>query len=102
MKTISPVTLWVNGLQKTATQFNLRSVSDDLATSATFWYSLDEVITTPAPEAPEGQLQAEPMTHTNSLATGNVSMSGEDYTAWTGSNDDAYEFCAEALNLTIV
>ena len=99
MKTISPVTLWVNGLQKTATQFNLRSVSDDLATSATFWYSLDEVITTPAPE---GQPEAAPMTHTNSLATGNVSMSGADYTAWTGSNDDAYEFCAEVLNLEIV
>jgi hypothetical protein len=36
------------------------------------------------------------------LADGNVTMSGEDYQAWKGGNDDAFNFIANNINVTIL
>ena len=41
--TILPVKSWQNGQEKEATEFNLRIVSDNLSTNATFYYSLSSV-----------------------------------------------------------
>jgi hypothetical protein len=46
--------------------------------------------------------EAMPISVGQSVAEGNISLSGEDYLAWNGSNDYAYEYIAEKLNLTLV
>ena len=94
MKAIQPVTIWVNGQQQTATQFSLRIIADDLATSATFYYELLSQTT-----------DAEGVVTNTPLANGNSSLSGAEYDAWDESssiNDDAYVRIAAKLNLTLV
>lgn len=91
MKAIQPVQVWKNGEEKQANAFNLILINDDLATSATFYYQL---IASSSDE--EGNVSTE------QLADGNIGMSGEDYQNWDDSNDSAYQYCAEKLNLTIV
>ena len=38
MKQIQPVSIWYNGVIVTVTIFNMVSISDNLSTSATFYY----------------------------------------------------------------
>ena len=40
MKQIQPVSIWFNGQIYQATIFNMISISDNLSTSATFYYQL--------------------------------------------------------------
>ena len=91
MKSIQSVQVWKNGEEKQANTFNLILINDDLATSATFYYQL---LASSTDE--EGNVSTE------QLADGNCGMNGEDYQNWDDSNDGAYSFCAEKLNLTIV
>jgi hypothetical protein len=86
MKNINTVTVWKDGVSKTAEVFALRSVGDDLATSATFYYELRET---------DGEV----------LVTGNLVMDGTDYASWnttTDANRAAYDWAATRLNLTII
>ena len=94
MKTIQPIQIWVNGQNKTAQVLDARIINDDLATSCTFYYELREA-STPATEDTPEQMG-------NVLATGNVSMSGEDYQNWDDSNDSAYAYIASQINVTIL
>lgn len=94
MKNISPIQIWVNGQNKTASVLDARIINDDLATSCTFYYEL-RAASTPATEETPEQLG-------NVLATGNVSMSGDDYQNWDDSNDSAYAYIAEKINVTIL
>jgi hypothetical protein len=89
MKAINAVQVWKNGEEKQANMFNLVLINDDLATNANFYYQLL------ASSEVEGNVSTE------QLADGNVSMSGEDYLDWDGSNDAAYEYVAGKLNLVI-
>lgn len=91
MKTIQPVTIWINGEDKQATKFSMAIIADNLDTSATFYYQLLEVVT--------GEEGSE---STASLAQGNLTLSGDAYQNWNGSNDSAYGWGAAQLNLTIV
>jgi hypothetical protein len=88
MKQISPIQIWVNGQNKTASVLDARIINDDLATSCTFYWELKEEST----EETQGQ----------QLAQGNVSMSGTDYENWDNSNEEAYEYIAEKINVTLV
>ena len=85
MKQINPVAMWVNGKNANAIFINVISVNDNLINSATFYYQL---------------LSAENET----LAAGNLTISGEDYDAW-GANEDvnkaAFEWACVKLNLTL-
>jgi hypothetical protein len=36
------------------------------------------------------------------VAEGNITMNGEDYIAWDNSNEAAYAYIAEKLNLTLI
>jgi hypothetical protein len=81
MKTIDPVFIWVNGTQDEGTILNAYCINDNLSTSGTFYYSI----------LSDAQQQ---------LAQGNLTMTGEDYQAWQ-TNDYAYDWVAEQLNLTI-
>lgn len=86
MKAISPVTIWKDGVSKTATQFNLRSIGDDLATAALFYYELRDEF---------GAV----------LTTGNITMDGQEYADWNSNPDanaEAYRWAASNLNLTII
>jgi hypothetical protein len=63
------------GFGLTAVSLEARLISDDLNTSATFFYAVI---------ADNGA----------TCKQGNVSISGEDYANWTGDNDTAIAFCA--------
>jgi hypothetical protein len=86
MKEIQPVSIWYNGSMVAATVYNMISISDNLSTSATFYYQLFSA----------SQLQ---------LADGNLTMDGFDYEAYSTSPDSnayAYSWGATKLNLTLV
>lgn len=89
MKPIQPVTIWKNGESQEANLLNAYIINDNLETSCTFYYQL----------CSSGE---QPDTIGQSLAEGNVSMSGEDYLGWTGDNDYAFSYIAEQLNLTLI
>ena len=82
MKTISPISIWTNGQAVEATILNAYCINDNLSTSATFYYAL----------LSDSQ---------QSLAQGNLTMTGADYDAWE-TNQQAYDFVASSLNLTII
>jgi len=95
MANIQPKSLWVGGQEKTASVLNLRSISDDLATSAHFYWELKEADVVVDEETTQGQV----------LQCGNLAMSGEDYQLWNGAldiNTEAYNWAAVQLNLILV
>jgi hypothetical protein len=93
MKQIKPVTIWNEGEQKTASILTAKIVDDNLATECSFFYELCE----------GGQgTEATPLIQVNTLAAGNIKMTGEDYLAWDNSNEAAYVYIAEKLNLTLI
>ena len=82
MKTIQPVSIWVNGKTDSATIFSLICINDNLKDSATFYYQLFD----------SSLIQ---------LAQGNLTMGLPDYTTDWVTNDAAYNWAATQLNLTI-
>lgn len=94
MKQIEPVQIWMNGTNRTAEILDVRIINDDLATSCTFYWELKEASTPATDDTPEQAGQQ--------LAQGNISMSGEDYENWDNSNEEAYEYIAEKINVTLV
>lgn len=89
MKPIEPIQIWKNGESQEANLLNAYIINDNLQSSCTFYYQL----------CSSGE---QPDTIGQSLAEGNVSMSGEDYLSWTGDNDYAFSYIAEQLNLTLI
>lgn len=89
MKTIQPVTVWYNGQELEATILGAICMNDNLQNSAQFQYQLlKEVSSTGG------------YSYTQSLASNYLTMTGDVYEAWD-SNDYAYAWIAEQLNLTI-
>jgi len=93
MKKIEPVTAWKNGEQLEANLLNAYITNDNLATSCSFYYSLNT--------SGDGT-EAMPLILGQVVAEGNITMSGEDYLAWGGSNDIAFAYIAKKLNLTLI
>jgi hypothetical protein len=89
MKQIESVTIWKNGEIQEANLLNAYIINDNLATSCSFYYSLCS-----SGEQPDSIGQT--------LADGNVTMSGENYLSWSGDNNDAYIYIAAELNLTLI
>jgi hypothetical protein len=86
MKEIQSITIWYNGKSYQATIFNMSSISDNLIDTANFYYQL----------LTSDEFQ---------IATGNITMAGFDYDAYTTSPDSnayAYQWGAEQLKLTLV
>ena len=86
MKQIQPVSIWFNGQIYQAVLFNMVSISDNLSTSATFYYQLLDI-------------------NNARLVEGNLIMDGFDYNAYSTSPDSnsyAYNWGALKLNLTII
>ena len=99
MKDIQPIQIWKNGVIKTASVLNATIINDNLSSSCTFYWQLKEADVTPeaTDETPEPQPIAGEV-----LADGNVTMSGDDYDNWDGSNDYAFEYIANQINVTII
>lgn len=93
MKKIEPITIWKNGESQEANLLNAYIINDNLATSCSFFYQLCS--------SGEGT-EAMPLVVGQTLAEGNINMSGEDYLAWDNSNEAAYVYIAEKLNLTLI
>jgi len=86
MKQIQPVSIWYNGIMVMATIFNMTGISDNLTSSASFYYQLFSEV---------NQL----------IVEGNITMTGFDYEAYSTSPDSnsyAYQWGATQLNLTII
>lgn len=102
MAQIQPVSVWKDGQVKTAEQFNLRSIGDDLQSSAQFYYELKEADVTT--QDAEGN---DVITYGSVVANGNLSMAGQDYSDWGAQagadiNAWAYTWAADKLNVVIV
>lgn len=93
MKQIEPITIWKNGESQEANLLNAYIINDNLESSCTFYYQLCS-----SGEATEETALSIGQT----LADGNVTMSGQDYINWDDSNDAAYLYIAEKLNLTLI
>ena len=93
MKKIESVTIWKNGESQEANLLNAYIINDNLQTSCSFYYQLCS--------SGEGT-EAMPLVIGQTLADGNVTMEGENYLAWDGSNDYAFSYIAEKLNLTLI
>jgi hypothetical protein len=93
MKQINPVTIWNDGQEKIASILMAKIIDDNLQSSCNFYYELCE----------GGQgTEENPLIKGISLISGNVPISGEDYLAWDNSNEAAYVYIAEKLNLTLI
>ena len=93
MKQIEKIQVWKNGEQLEASLINAIIVNDNLESACTFYYQL----------MTGGQgTEAMPISVGQSVAEGNISLSGEEYLEWSGDNNYAYDYIAEKLNLTLV
>jgi hypothetical protein len=93
MKKIEPVTAWKNGESQEANLLNAYIINDNLQSSCSFYYQLCS--------SGEGT-EAMPLVVGLTLAEGNETMSGQDYLDWDNSNEAAYVYIAEKLNLILI
>ena len=91
---IQPISIWKDGADKIASVFNLLSISDDLNSSAQFYYELKEADYVVDENTYSG----------DTLRTGNLSMNAEEYQVWGSASDinlAAYQWAAIKLNLVL-
>jgi hypothetical protein len=93
MKQIKPVTAWKNGEQLEANLLNAYIINDNLQSACSFYYSLNT--------SGDGT-EAMPLVLGQVVAEGNLTMDGQNYLSWNGSNDYAFSYIAEKLNLTLI
>lgn len=109
---IQPISSWQNGQEKQGTIFDLRIVSDNLSTFATFYYSIsnEEIshietkVISPATETEEETYYQQKVidSYAQTLVEGNLTMTPEEYLEWDNSNEGAYNWAATKLNLTLI
>jgi hypothetical protein len=92
MKQIQPIQIWKNGEVKTASILEASIISDNLQSNCTFYWQLKEADTLVDEQITPGQV----------LADGNTNLSGENYDNWDGSNDYAFNYIANQINVTIL
>jgi hypothetical protein len=93
MRKIEPITAWKNGEQLEANLLNAYIINDNLESSCSFYYSLNT--------GGEGT-EAMPLVIGQAVAEGNITMTGQDYIDWDNSNEAAYIYIADKLNLTLI
>jgi len=99
MKNISPVTIWKNGQDKTASILDAYIINDNLSNSCTFYWMLKEA--NQVIENSDPELNGSRTIVGETLADGNTTMTGDDYNNWDGSNDYAFEYIASQINVSI-
>lgn len=86
INSISPVTIWKDGTNQTATQLLLRVIADDLYSQATFYYEMLD-------------------TNDAVITNGNLVLTSAAYTTWNTSANatpGAFTWAATQLNLTLI
>ena len=92
MKTIEPIQVWYNGQEVQANVLSATATSDNLQDAAQFQYQIMQEVQNPNPIPFQTYLQP--------VVNGYLIMDGDAYQAWE-TNDYAYDWIAEQLNLTI-
>jgi hypothetical protein len=92
MKQIEAVNIWKNGESQEANILVASIEYDNLQSACSFFYQLRSSV-----EGTEDM----PLIIGQELTSGSVSLSGDAYLEWDGSNDYAYNYIANKLNLTI-
>ena len=90
---IQSVTTWFNGEPQTASNFTLRSIGDDLETTATLYYELQKEV-----------VNEESVSYEN-LITATLDITGQDYKDWSATPDAnawIYNWAATKLNLVLI
>jgi hypothetical protein len=96
-KQIQPVNIWINGEMKEGKFFSVNCIFDNYENQATnYWQIFDSKLDEEGNEVVN-----------SSLASGNLSIGGEDYIMWGDQpamaiNDWIYNWVADKLNLTII
>jgi hypothetical protein len=94
---IQSVMVWQNGQQKEANTFIMRIVNDNLETSCSFYYEMQNV--------EEVINDTQTSTIIDVLTFGNLNLSGEEYQTWDAdpsANSWAYNWAAGQLNLVLI
>ena len=97
---IQPVTTWFNGEPQTASNFTLRSIGDNLETSATLYYELQKEVVQVDEETKESTVVGY-----ENLITANLDITGQDYADWSSAPDAnswIYNWAAGKLNLVLI
>jgi hypothetical protein len=92
MREIQPIQIWKNGEVKTASILDAQIINDNLESNCTFYWQLKEADSVVDEQTISGQ----------TLADGNASLSGEDYDNWDGSNDYAFSYIAQQINVVLI
>lgn len=82
LTTIQPFQTWYDGTTVIVNEFGLKINSDNLTSEAEFMYAL--------------------ISNGSAVFTAYLIMSGSDYQAWSGTNEEAVAWTANALNLIII
>lgn len=104
MRRINPLPIWIGGQTKQAEFLSGKIIEDDLNTKCLIrWKIYEEVITiydetNPKPD----DTYPDRVVKYNELSTGQLTITGDEYVNWDGSNNQAYEIIASKLNLTLV
>lgn len=93
MKQIEPILIWKNGESFEANFLNACITRDNMKDFAEFYYYVCNI----------GQGTEEmPLVIGQILSEGNITMSEDIYLDWDNSNESAYEYIAQKLNLTLI
>ncbi len=91
MKQIEPVSIWINGVSKTAEFLDANGIQVTLGVAAQFRWQLSTKIVDADGNDVAGEV----------IASGNLSMVGDDYLEWQ-ADSFAWEWVASQLNLVIL
>jgi hypothetical protein len=91
-KAIQPITIWYNGENKTGSELDVVLSYDNLEDKGIFKYDIKEAV------AQQGDYLVGGL----SLSNGYINIEGQEYQDWDNSNQQAYEFVASKLNVTLI
>ena len=92
MKQIENLKIWKNGEVKTASILDVIIINDNLSSTCTFYWMLKKADSVVNKQTINGEI----------LTDGNITIAGDDYDNWDGSNDYAYSYIANEINVTLV
>jgi hypothetical protein len=92
MRQIEPIEILLNEEVKIASILDAQIISDDLDSSCLFYWMLKEADIIVEDQVGSGLI----------LSDGNITISGQDYINWDGSNDFAFNYIATELNVVLL
>jgi hypothetical protein len=92
MRQIEPIEILLNEEVKIASILDAQIISDDLDSSCLFYWMLKEADIIVEDQVGSGLI----------LSDGNITISGQDYINWDGSNDFAFNYIATGLNVVLL